>query len=45
MADPHFAAREMVVPVEQPGIDRPVHLAGEAATRKVRMPYPATGSS
>lgn len=28
MADPHFAAREMVVPVEQPGIDKPVHLAG-----------------
>ena len=28
MADPHFAAREMIVPVEQPGMDQPVMLAG-----------------
>lgn len=28
MADPHFAAREMIVPVEQPGMDRPLSLAG-----------------
>lgn len=28
MADPHFAAREMIVPVEQPGMDAPVTLAG-----------------
>ena len=28
MADPHFAAREMIVAVEQPGMDAPVTLAG-----------------
>ena len=28
MADPHFAAREMIVPVEQPGMDAPVAIAG-----------------
>ncbi len=28
MTDPHFAAREMIVAVEQPGMDEPVTLAG-----------------
>ncbi|HVX74883.1 MAG TPA: CoA transferase [Bradyrhizobium sp.] len=28
VSDPHFRAREMVVPVEQPGLDAPVLLAG-----------------
>jgi crotonobetainyl-CoA:carnitine CoA-transferase CaiB-like acyl-CoA transferase len=26
-SDPHFAARNMIVPVEQPG-DEPIHIAG-----------------
>lgn len=29
-ADPHFAAREMLVPVEHPGLDRPALVAGVA---------------
>lgn len=28
MADPHFAAREMVVPVEHPGVSQPMRVAG-----------------
>jgi crotonobetainyl-CoA:carnitine CoA-transferase CaiB-like acyl-CoA transferase len=28
LADPHFKAREMVVSVEHPGLDRPVQIAG-----------------
>lgn len=27
-SDPHFAAREMIVEVQQPGLQRPVHIAG-----------------
>jgi crotonobetainyl-CoA:carnitine CoA-transferase CaiB-like acyl-CoA transferase len=27
-SDPHFAAREMIVPVEQPGSASPIHVAG-----------------
>lgn len=28
MIDPHFAAREMVVPVEHPGVSQPMRIAG-----------------
>ena len=48
VADPHFIAREMIVPVDQPGTDRQVLLAGipvklTETPGSVRAPAPLLG--